>query len=253
VPWLQWWDTLDPYHYVRIAGRLDDQHDLLIVGGEDHKTGQADDAPARFDRLTAWVRARFPVVGEPLYRWSGQVMEPIDSLAFIGRNPGDRHVFVATGDSGNGMTHGTIAGMLLADLVLGRENAWAEAYDPSRRSLKAVGEFARENANVAVQYKDWVTSGNARKVDDIPPGEGAVVRHHLHKIAVYRDPAGATCAFDATCPHLGCIVEWNSTEKSWDCPCHGSRFDTQGRVINGPAITGLAAATLPTELAEHGP
>lgn len=252
VPWSQWWDTLDPYHYARIAGRLDDRHDLLIVGGEDHKTGQADDAPARFERLAAWAGARFPVLGEPLYRWSGQVMEPIDSLGFIGRNPGDNHVFIATGDSGNGMTHGTIAGMLLTDLVLGRENPWAVAYHPSRKSLKAVGEFAKENANVAVQYKDWVTSGNAASVGEIGPGEGAVIRHQLHKIAVYRGLHGETCAFDAACPHLGCIVEWNSTEKTWDCPCHGSRFDTQGRVINGPAISGLHAAELPHEHAAHG-
>lgn len=251
VPWLQWWDTLDPYHYVRIAGRLDDQHDLLVVGGEDHKTGQAGDAPQRFERLAAWARQRFPVLGEPLYRWSGQVMEPVDGLAFIGRNPGDDHVFVCTGDSGNGMTHGTIAGMLLTDLVLGRENPWSRAYHPSRKSVKSAGEFARENANVVVQYKDWVTSGDAKKVEDIPPGEGAVVRHRLHKLAVYRDPDGHACAFDATCPHLGCIVEWNGTEKSWDCPCHGSRFDTQGRVINGPAVSGLAAATLPSEFAAH--
>jgi glycine/D-amino acid oxidase-like deaminating enzyme/nitrite reductase/ring-hydroxylating ferredoxin subunit len=246
MPWAQWWDTLDPYHYVRIAGHLDDAHDLLIVGGEDHKTGQKDDAEVRFERLAAWARARFPVIDRPLYRWSGQVMEPVDGLAFIGRNPGDHHVFIVTGDSGNGMTHGTIAGMLLSDLMVGRENPWARAYDPSRKSLKAVGEFAKENVNVALQYKDWFTSGSAGKVGAIAPGEGAVVRHHLHKVAVYRDTQGAVRAFDATCPHLGCIVDWNSTEKSWDCPCHGSRFDTQGRVINGPATAGLSATELPS-------
>lgn len=244
MPWAQWWDTLDPYHYVRIAGHLDDTHDLLIVGGEDHKTGQEDDAELRFERLAAWAASRFPVVDTPLYRWSGQVMEPIDGLAFIGRNPGDNHVFVATGDSGNGMTHGTIAGMLLTDLIVDRENPWASAYNPSRKPLKAAGEFVKENANVAVQYKDWLTAGDVAKVDDIRPGEGAVIRHRLHKIAVYRDALGAVSALDATCPHLGCIVEWNSTEKSWDCPCHGSRFDAQGRVINGPATAGLGAAAL---------
>ena len=250
MPWAQWWDTLDPYHYVRIAGHLDDGHDLLIVGGEDHKTGQEDAAEARFERLAAWARARFPVQGEPLYRWSGQVMEPIDGLAFIGRNPGDEHVFIVTGDSGNGMTHGTIAGMLLTDLIMGRENPWAHAYHPSRTSLKALGEFAKENANVAAQYKDWLTGGEVSQVDEIAPGEGAVIRHHLHKIAVYQDPAEGPRAFDATCPHLGCIVEWNRTEKSWDCPCHGSRFDAHGRVINGPAIRGLAAAELPESTAK---
>jgi glycine/D-amino acid oxidase-like deaminating enzyme/nitrite reductase/ring-hydroxylating ferredoxin subunit len=245
VPWVQYWDTLDPYHYVRIAGGLDAARDLLIVGGEDHKTGQANDAAARFARLAAWAGTRFPVIGEPVYRWSGQVMEPIDSLAFIGRNPGDNHVYIVSGDSGNGMTHGTIAGLLLTDLVLGRDSPWREVYDPSRKSLSAVGEFAKENANVAVQYADWVAPGDVKRVDDIAPGEGAVIRHHLKKIAVYRDAQGEPCAFDATCPHLGCIVEWNSAEKSWDCPCHGSRFDSRGHVVNGPARTGLKPAGLP--------
>ena len=251
VPWAQWWDTLDPYHYVRIAGRLDDLHDLLIVGGEDHKTGQENDAGPRFERLAAWAGRHFPVIGSPLYRWSGQVMEPIDSLAFIGRNPGDDHVFIVTGDSGNGMTHGTIAGMLLTDLILDRENPWAKAYDPQRRSVQALGEFAKENVNVAIQYTDWLTTGDVGKVEQIAPGEGAVIRHRLHKIAVYRDPDGVARAFDATCPHLGCIVEWNGTEKSWDCPCHGSRFDARGFVINGPAISNLKVVELPSERLSH--
>jgi glycine/D-amino acid oxidase-like deaminating enzyme/nitrite reductase/ring-hydroxylating ferredoxin subunit len=245
VPWVQYWDTLDPYHYVRVAGQLDAQHDLLIVGGEDHKTGQHDDADKRFERLVAWAARRFPVLGEAVYRWSGQVMEPIDSLAFIGRNPGDNHVYIVSGDSGNGMTHGTIAGMLLTDLILGRDNPWRMAYDPSRKSVSAAGEFAKENANVAVQYADWLKPGDGRKVDEIAPGEGAVIRHHFKKIAVYRDPQGKVSAFDATCPHLGCVVDWNSTEKTWDCPCHGSRFDRSGQVVNGPARSGLTAAEPP--------
>ena len=122
VPRALFWDTGDPYHYVRLA-RGAGGEDVLIVGGEDHKTGQADDADERFTRLVEWSRGRFPATSRVLYRWSGQVMEPIDSLAFIGRNPGDRHTYIATGDSGNGMTHGTIAGILLTDLIVGRENA----------------------------------------------------------------------------------------------------------------------------------
>jgi glycine/D-amino acid oxidase-like deaminating enzyme/nitrite reductase/ring-hydroxylating ferredoxin subunit len=245
VPWALYWDTLDVYHYVRIAGALDDGHDLLIIGGEDHKTGQADDAAARFERLAAWAAQRFPTLGEAVYRWSGQVMEPIDGLAFIGRNPGDNHVYIVSGDSGNGMTHGTIAGMLISDLILGRDNPWRKAYDPSRKSLGAAGEFAKENANVAAQYADWVTPGDVKHIDKIAQGTGAVIRHHLKKVAVYRDPQGEVCAFDATCPHLGCIVEWNSTEKTWDCPCHGSRFDRAGHVVNGPAISGLTPTDVP--------
>lgn len=234
-----YWDTLDPYHYVRIAGDVDAGHQLLIVGGEDHKTGQADDADRRYERLVEWTRERFPVLGEPLYRWSGQVLEPVDLLAFIGRNPGDRHVYIATGDSGNGITHGTIAGMLLSDLIASRSNRWEALYDPSRKSLKAVGEFARENANVAAQYRQWLTSGDVANVGELASGSGAVLRAGVHKIAVYRDELGHVSAFDATCPHLKCIVEWNSTERTFDCPCHGSRFDRAGQVVNGPANQGL--------------
>ena len=172
-------------------------------------------------------------------------MQSVDGLAFIGRNPGDNHVFIVTGDSGNGMTHGTIAGMLLKDLVLGHENSWADAYAPSRKSLHTIGDFIKENANVVAQFADWVTPGEANTVSEIKPDEGAIVRHGFHKLAVYRDRDGTTCAFDATCPHLGCIVEWNTAEKTWDCPCHGSRFDLQGKVVNGPAIDDLTAAEVP--------
>ena len=237
VPNALYWDTLDPYHYVRIqdAG----EHDVLIVGGEDHKTGQADDADDRYARLDAWTRERFPVTDAPLYRWSGQVMEPVDGLAFIGRNPGDRNVYVVTGDSGNGMTHGTIAGILLTDLIVGRENVWETLYDPSRKSLRAAGEFAKENLNVAAQYGDLVTGGDVRRIDDIPSGSGAIVRDGIRKLAVYRDTNGKAYTLSAVCPHLGCIVDWNDGEKSWDCPCHGSRFDPRGKVINGPANTDL--------------
>jgi glycine/D-amino acid oxidase-like deaminating enzyme/nitrite reductase/ring-hydroxylating ferredoxin subunit len=254
VPRAQFWDTLDPYHYVRIAGDLDADHQLLIVGGEDHKTGQADDADQRHARLVEWTRERFPVLGEPLYRWSGQVMEPVDGLAFIGRNPGDRHVYIATGDSGNGMTHGTIAGMLLGDLTALRNNAWAQLYEPSRKTLKSLGEFAKENANVAVQFKEWLTAGDVPGIGQIPLGTGAVIRSGMHKLAVYRNERGSISAFDATCPHLKCIVEWNSAERTFDCPCHGSRFDCQGRVINGPAnvdLTPVDATPLVEEAGSH--
>lgn len=246
VPRAQFWDTLDPYHYVRIAGDIDAGHELLIVGGEDHKTGQEDDAAERHARLVRWTRARFPVVGEPLYRWSGQVMEPVDGLAFIGRNPGDQHVFIATGDSGNGMTHGTIAGMLLADLIAGRDNAWAPVYDPSRKTLKSVGEFAKENLNVVARYKEWLTSGDVAGIGEVRSGAGAVLRSGMHKLAVFKDAQGHAQAFDATCPHLGCIVEWNSTEQTFDCPCHGSRFDCRGQVVNGPANVNLRPVDMAT-------
>jgi glycine/D-amino acid oxidase-like deaminating enzyme/nitrite reductase/ring-hydroxylating ferredoxin subunit len=236
------WDTGDPYHYVRLQS-YDAETDMLIVGGEDHRTGQADDGDKRFARLERWARRHFPSAGPTEYRWSGQVMEPVDSLGFIGRNPGDdSNVFIATGDSGNGMTHGTIAGLLLSDLIQGRTNPWAALYDPSRKNPKTLGEFAREAAASQVGYKGWVTGGDVASEQQIPPGEGAVMRRGLAKLAVYCDPGGRITELSAVCPHLGCIVEWNSTEKTWDCPCHGSRFATDGHVVNGPAGKGLSPA-----------
>jgi glycine/D-amino acid oxidase-like deaminating enzyme/nitrite reductase/ring-hydroxylating ferredoxin subunit len=241
VPRMLLWDTEDPYHYVRLQS-VDEGHDVLIVGGEDHKTGQAEDFDERFQRLEKWTRERFPTVEAFEYRWSGQVMEPVDGLAFIGRNPGDAsNVYVATGDSGNGMTHGTIAGMLIRDLILGRENAWAALYDPSRISLRAGGEYARENLNVAAQYADYLTGGEVSSPDEVAPGTGAIMRRGLSKVALYRDDAGALHEYSAVCTHLGCVVAFNDKERSWDCPCHGSRFSpTDGHVLNGPAIEGLS-------------
>jgi len=171
-------------------------------------------------------------------------MEPVDSLAFIGRNPGNKRVFVVTGDSGNGMTHGTIGGILITDLILGRKNEWEKLYDPSRISLRATKEFASENLNAVAQFVDYATGGEVDQVREIPAGEGAIIRHGLTKKAVYRDPHGKLHECSAVCPHLGCLVDWNSTERTWDCPCHGSRFDPFGNVLNGPANTGLEVTNI---------
>jgi glycine/D-amino acid oxidase-like deaminating enzyme/nitrite reductase/ring-hydroxylating ferredoxin subunit len=237
VPQVLSWDTGDPYHYLRL------HDDLLIVGGEDHKTGQASDTPQRYARLEAWARARFPMMGALEFAWSGQIMETQDYLAFIGRNPMDHdNVYVATGDSGMGITHGTIAGMLVSDLILGRNNPWAALYDPSRVTLLAAGDFARENSNVALQYTDWLTGGDVASAGEIPPGSGAILRRGLEKIAAYRDEQGRLHERLAACPHLGCVVHWNPAETTWDCPCHGSRFDPYGKVVNGPANRDLAPA-----------
>ena len=246
-----YWDTADPYHYVRLQTFRPSVSpvsvsDLLIVGGEDHKTGQADDAEARYGRLEEWARVRFPEITGIRFRWSGQVVEPVDGLAFIGRNPIDQpNVFVATGFSGNGMTYGTIAGKLLADLIQGRENPWASLYEPSRKTLGAAETFAREAINMAIQYGDWITKGDAREDLIVPPGTGAIVRRGLNLIAVYCDDSGRRHECSAVCPHLGGILSWNHSEETWDCPCHGSRFDKFGQVLNGPAITNLHAAATP--------
>jgi len=238
-----YWDTMDPYHYIRLQP-LDDEHDELIVGGEDHKAGQTHDQKQRWKNLEQWARFRFPMIKSIEYQWSGMVMETTDGLAFIGRNPGDaENVYIATGDSGMGMTHGTIAGILLTDLIMGRENPWSEIYDPSRKPVWGMAwkEFIKENANVAGQYvKDYLGGGDVSSVDEILPGHGGVVRKGLSKIACFRDLHGTLHERSAVCPHLSCIVHWNDAEKCWDCPCHGSRFDAYGEVLNGPANKPLA-------------
>ena len=167
-------------------------------------------------------------------------MEPVDGLAFIGRNPmDDDNVYIATGDSGQGMTHGTIAGMLLTDLIQGRKNSWEDLYNPSRVTLKSLPEYASENINVAGQYADYVTAGDISSEAELKACEGAIMREGLSKIAVYCDDSGQVHKRSAVCPHLGCIVAWNSTERTWDCPCHGSRFSAEGRVYQGPANSDL--------------
>ncbi len=242
VPTALYWDHADPYHYVRIQkGVAADNQDILIVGGEDHKTGQADDGEDRHRRLEQWARRRFPMIEHIEYQWSGQVMEPIDGLGFIGRNPDDEsNVYVATGDSGMGMTHGTIAAILITDFIMERTNAWTTLYDPSRKSPKAAGTFVQENLNVAAQFGDWLSSGDVESEDQILKGTGAILRHGIQKIAVYRDEGGELHRCSAVCPHLKCIVAWDSIEHSWNCPCHGSRFNAYGKVLNGPAKADLS-------------
>lgn len=237
------WDTEEPYHYVRVQ-TLTSDHDLLIVGGEDHKAGQATDQSERWSRLKSWASKNFAGLGPIRDQWSGMVMETTDGLAFIGPNPLDqKNVYIATGDSGMGMTHGTIAGILLTDLIQGRKNPWSRVYDPSRKPAWGMAwkEFLTENANVAFQLgKDWLSGSEVASENDILPNSGAVLRSGLSKVAVSRDAMGAICRRSAVCPHLGCIVHWNDAENSWDCPCHGSRFKADGSVLTGPANSPLA-------------
>jgi glycine/D-amino acid oxidase-like deaminating enzyme/nitrite reductase/ring-hydroxylating ferredoxin subunit len=250
-----WWDTGNqesewitmPYHYVRTQS-YNDEYDLLICGGEDHKTGQADKEEKteneRYHRLEDWTRKRFPEAREVVYRWSGQVMEPLDAMGFIGRNPGDKNIYIATGDSGNGITHGTIAGMLISDLISGRENPWEQLYDPSRISLKVTGDYLKEAGNMALQYGDHLSTGDISSIEELSAGEGAILSSGIKKYTIYKDEDGLAYTFSAVCPHLGCIVHWNAGEKSFDCPCHGSRFTCQGKVMNGPALSDLKSAQI---------
>lgn len=250
IPYALWWDTGDmkskwvsqPYHYVRLES-FDDEYDILISGGEDHKTGQADEEgiseKERYERLEVWTRQYFPMLDEISYKWSGQVMEPYDSLGFMGKNPGDKNIYIITGDSGNGMTHATIGAMIITDQITGVENKWEDLYSPSRITFKAFGDFIKEAGNMASQYLDWITASDINNTADLKAGDGGILSVGLKKIAVYRDYDNSLQAFSAVCPHLGCIVKWNPDEKTFDCPCHGSRFATDGTVTNGPAENDL--------------
>lgn len=235
-----YWDTDDPYHYVKLEPGRDGEHDLLVVGGEDHKTGQDGASPARFEALVEWARRHFPSAAEVVARWSGQVVETGDGLAFIGRAPGaGENVYCVTGDSGMGLTHGTLGASILRDLILARPNPWAEAYSPTRKlvNLRLLGEVL----NVGKQYLDLLSPGEVASEAELQPGQGAILRTGIHKLAVYRDEAGTVHRMNASCTHLKCVVHWNPVERSWDCPCHGSRFHCTGRVVMGPAIADLKA------------
>lgn len=238
------WDDGDPYHYVRLAECDDGMR--IIVGGEDHKTGQDDD-PTAYVRLQQWARERFPGIGTFTHGWSGQIIEPADGLAFIGADAGgEDNVYVITGDSGNGVTHGTIGGLLVCDLVMGRDNPWTGLYSPARKLVRAPGGWMRENADVALQYRAWFGGGDLDDAEGLARGDGAVIRRGVHQVALYRDGEGGFTAFSARCPHLGCVVRWSPQEKSWDCPCHGSRFDAAtGAVLNGPANAPLQPCDWP--------
>ena len=232
------WDTEDPYHYIR--SQASDGGPLLIVGGEDHKTGQDEDTTARFEALLDFAAARFKVASVQ-YRWSAQVIEPMDGLPFIGRDPGSEHVYVATGYSGTGMTLGTLAGMINTDLILDRKNPYQELYDPNRFKAKAsIVDFVKENVDFPVHLvKDRLRGTAATSLAEVGKGEGKIVELAGEKAAVFRDEHGLLHAVSPVCTHMGCHVGFNHAEKTWDCPCHGSRFDKDGKVLNGPAVTPL--------------
>jgi glycine/D-amino acid oxidase-like deaminating enzyme/nitrite reductase/ring-hydroxylating ferredoxin subunit len=229
-----YWDTVDPYHYIRLGG------DVLLVGGEDHKTGQYPPHANPFLVLENWAREHFPMSGELVTNWSGQIQEPADYLGYAGKAPtaGD-DVYVITGDSGMGLTHGTLGAMLINDLIHKRPNPWTTIYDPAR--LKLDTDLVKENANTLASYADLITGGDVATADAIPAGEGAVIRRGLSKIAVYKSENGKVSECSAICTHLQCVVHWNPAEKSWDCPCHGSRFSPEGKVLMGPAIDDLGS------------
>ncbi|MFO1091370.1 MAG: FAD-dependent oxidoreductase [Hyphomicrobiales bacterium] len=249
------WDTEEPYHYVRLQP-LSETEDLLIVGGEDHRTGEEDDMEERLMRLERWTRQRFPAFNTVTFRWSGQVMEPNDFLPFSGRAASGSNVFVHSGDSGQGITNGVAGSLTLLPLILGEDSRFASLFEPNRSQLKSLTsarEFAQTQAGAVKNYAEYLSGGEISSVDELSPGEGAILREGLEKYAVYRHPDGAVSKHSAACTHMGCIVHWNPLELCWDCPCHGSQFAPDGEVLNGPATQPLADADseAPAEAEAH--
>jgi glycine/D-amino acid oxidase-like deaminating enzyme/nitrite reductase/ring-hydroxylating ferredoxin subunit len=242
LPDALYWDTLDPYHYVRLQPGKDD--DYLIVGGADHKSGAADDAEVRYEAIEAWIRNLVPDLGAVTHRWSGQVLDTIDYSAFSGRNPGSKNVYVHTGDSGQGLTHGVVGSLIIARMIMQDEDLWQELYGPERKTASALSTLISENLTTIKNLAEYVAPGEVGSFDEIEPGHGSIVRQGLKKAAAYRDESGGLHAYSAACTHLGCHLHWNSFEGCWDCPCHGSQFDVDGAVLNGPAIHPLEKVSI---------
>jgi glycine/D-amino acid oxidase-like deaminating enzyme/nitrite reductase/ring-hydroxylating ferredoxin subunit len=236
------WDDAKPYHY--ISTYKSGENKYLVVGGEDHKTGHEGNSEENFQRLEKYIRERFDVE-EISYRWSGQYYESADGLPYIGRSPFSKKAYVATGFSGDGLIYGTIAGLIISDLIIGKENKWLEAYDSTRftPAVSAYG-FIKENADVVKHYVTDRIKGDAQALSEVNNGEGKIVTIDGEKVAAARDEQGELHVCSPACSHMGCFVKWNNSEKSWDCPCHGSRFNLRGEVIYGPAVKNLAKITI---------
>jgi glycine/D-amino acid oxidase-like deaminating enzyme/nitrite reductase/ring-hydroxylating ferredoxin subunit len=241
LPDALYWDTEDPYHYVRLQPGTRGK-DYVIVGGEDHKTGEANDGEKRFGQLEDWARELIPALENITHRWSGQVLDTIDYAGFIGRNPGSKRVYVATGDSGQGITHGVAGAMINADLITKGDSKWAAVYAPDRKPVSAIKNYLRENATALKNFAEYVTPGDISSLDDLKPGQGGILRQGLGKVAAYRNANGELQLRSASCTHIGCQLHFNSFEQTWDCPCHGSIFGVDGEPLNAPAIAPLPAA-----------
>jgi glycine/D-amino acid oxidase-like deaminating enzyme/nitrite reductase/ring-hydroxylating ferredoxin subunit len=226
------WDTADPYHYLRLEQHHD--HDVVIFGGEDHKTGQVADTNACYRRLEETLTTMLPDI-ELTHRWSGQVIETTDGLPYIGKMAD--HQYAATGFAGNGMTFGTLAGIMMSDAIAGRPNPWADLFDPGRAAVRrGLWEYIKENADYPYyMMRGRFAGAEGKSLRAVKRGHGGVIERDGQKVAAYRAPDGELTMVSATCTHMGCIVGWNDAERTWDCPCHGSRFTPQGDVISGPA------------------
>jgi glycine/D-amino acid oxidase-like deaminating enzyme/nitrite reductase/ring-hydroxylating ferredoxin subunit len=231
------WDVESPYHYLRSAtvkGRR-----YVLVGGEDHKTGD-DEESHHIDRLIDWARPRLRVT-KPEHQWSAQLHEPMDGLPYIGTSASAKRVFVCTGLSGHGLSLGTAGALLVGDLILGVDNPLASVFDATRiKPLISLVPFVRENARYPARLiADRFGGAKSESIADLPPGEGRTMNLDGRRVAVYRDEQNDLHAVSAVCTHMGCLVKFNDVERTWDCACHGSRYNLQGDVIDGPATRKL--------------
>jgi len=237
------YDMKEPYHYFR-THEIEDQK-YLLVGGEDHKTGH-DDPEQAFAALETYVRQNF-AVDSISYKWSSQYYVPVDGLPYIGKLPGaEENIYVATGFNGNGMIFGTLSAEILTDLILNRQNELSELLSPSRlKPVAGFTEFVKENADVAYHFvADRFNNEALETLDKLPKNEGQIAKFDGEQLAIYKDGDGKISALSPVCTHAGCIISWNTTEKSWDCPCHGGRFSVDGAVLTGPPRAALKKVNL---------
>ncbi|WP_207531647.1 FAD-dependent oxidoreductase [Desertivirga arenae] len=233
-----YWDMQETEHY-SVRTFDSEEGKIVMVLGEMHKVGQKEENLECFHKLEAFLRKRFDV-GEVVYRWSAQQYKPADTIPYIGISTGDRRTFIATGFAADGLTYGTLAAMIISDEITGWQNKWSHTYTASRLTpIASAPNFAKENINVAFELvKDWLAN-DVEKFSEVRTYEGKIMDIEGSKHAVHRDGEGKLHIVSAVCPHMGCIVHWNTAEQSWDCPCHGSRFSKEGEVLEGPAINPL--------------
>jgi glycine/D-amino acid oxidase-like deaminating enzyme/nitrite reductase/ring-hydroxylating ferredoxin subunit len=237
IPEALFWDTREPYDYLRVDRHRDFEY--VIYGGEDHKTGQKNKTQRAYARLWARLKKILPQ-SRVDHRWSGQIISTPDGLPYIGENA--ERQFLATGFCGNGITFGTVAAIMAHDWATGRKNPWTDLFAVDRKKIKgATWNYLRENMDYPYyMVKDRIARPEADSVRALEPGDGMIIGSRGKKIAAFRDRTGKLYKLSPVCPHLGCLVRWNSAESTWDCPCHGSRFKSTGEVIAGPAEEGLA-------------
>lgn len=234
-----YWEQLASEHY-SIRPYSDASGQYLLILGESHKVGQQEHTGEHFQKLEQALNARFPLSSID-FTWSAQNYKPADKLPFIGPDGANSNVYIATGFAADGLTYGTLAAMIISDQILGKENPWSKLYDANRFTpIASAPEFIKENVNVAIEFiKDYISGSEAEQFSDIKPGDGKIMELNSAKVAAYRDEENQLHIVSAICPHMKCIVHFNAAYRTWDCPCHGSRFTIDGEVIEGPSINGL--------------